>query len=255
MSQPPSAMKNSKGVRTTVTPITPGQGILSVDTNHSWGAPAGLGIRGCNDENLVIFRRALGINVHRPSAHGCTLEDGRKTATGIYKSLISAQRNRSWQHVIVSLLLNFCLFAQIIVGASLTALGPTSGKHEVVITILGAGNTVIAGVLALIKGQGLPERLRKDEVEFRKVQDWVEETEALLAVGIIGRNRQEVGLLVEVAFKKYNAAKASIENNRPEAYITQRDDDDDDENPKTTGSAVVRLNLRSQRSKTGAEAV
>lgn len=39
-----------------------------------------------------------------------------------------------------------------------------------------------------------------------------------MAVGVIGRNRQEVGLLVQVAFKKYNAAKTSEENNVPENY-------------------------------------
>lgn len=74
-------------------------------------------------------------------------------------------------------------------------------------------------MLALIKGQGLPERLRHDQAEFRKLQDWIEQTEALLAVGVIGRNRKEVGLLVQVAFKKYNAVRQSEENNRNENYV------------------------------------
>ncbi len=112
-------------------------------------------------------------------------------------------------------------FGQIVIGAILTALGPDAGSHPIAITALGAVNTVIAGVLALVKGQGLPERLRKDEMEFRRLQDWIEETEALLAVGVIGRDRKETGLLVEVAFKKYNAAKASEENNLPENYVSQ----------------------------------
>lgn len=110
-------------------------------------------------------------------------------------------------------------FLQIIVGASLTALGPSAGDHTITITILGAMNTVVAGVLALVKGQGLPERLRQDKAEFRKLQDWIEQTEALLAVGVIGRDRKEVGLLVQVAFVKYNEAKASEENNVPENYV------------------------------------
>lgn len=42
----------------------------------------------------------------------------------------------------------------------------------VAITLLGAINTVIAGLLALIKGQGLPDRLYHDRAEFRRVQDW-----------------------------------------------------------------------------------
>lgn len=40
------------------------------------------------------------------------------------------------------------------------------------ITLLGAFNTVIAGVLALVKGQGLPDRWYHDQAEYRKLQDW-----------------------------------------------------------------------------------
>lgn len=80
---------------------------------------------------------------------------------------------------------------------------------------------MIAGLLALIKGQGLPERLRRDEKEFSRLREWIEETEMLLATGVIGRDRVEVGGLVELAFKKYNAAKMSEENNRPESYVSQ----------------------------------
>jgi hypothetical protein len=115
-------------------------------------------------------------------------------------------------------------FLQIIVGASLTALGPSAGDHTITITVLGAMNTVVAGVLALVKGQGLPERLRQDRAEFRRLQDWIEQTEALLAVGVIGKDRKEVGLLVQIAFVKYNAAKASEENNVPENYVRAPDD-------------------------------
>jgi len=101
--------------------------------------------------------------------------------------------------------------------------GPSAGDHTLTITILGALNTVVAGVLALVKGQGLPERLRHDRAEFRKLQDWIEQTEALLAVGVIGKDRKEVGLLVQISFVKYNAAKASEENNVPGNYVRAED--------------------------------
>ena len=39
------------------------------------------------------------------------------------------------------------------------------------------------------------------------VLDRIEQAEALLSVGVIGRDRKEVGFLVQTAFKKYNAAK------------------------------------------------
>src|SRR5262249_13439078 len=52
--------------------------------------------------------------------------------------------------------------------------------------------------------------------------DWIEETEQLITVGVAGIDRFEVGGLVETAFKKYNAAKASEENNRPDSYVRQQ---------------------------------
>lgn len=205
------------------------------DTTMSWGAPLGLAIRSNNDENLVIFRKALGINIHRrlgsgliptstsfsspsPASDG-TLEEGRKSATGIYRTVIATRVRMAVQHALLTAFLYLVYFAQVVIGAALTALGSTAARHERLITILGAFNTVLAGVLALIKGSGQPQKLGKDRVGFRRLQDWIEETEALLAVGVIGRNRREVGLLVESAFKRYNAAKASEENNDPDFYV------------------------------------
>lgn len=238
------------------------------DTQGSgWGDdPAGLPPRGANDDNLAMFRRALGINAGVASdAQGTpTLEEGRKTAAGIYRQVLREQRSKAMQHHVLGALLYFCHFAQIIVGAVLTALGPAAAEHSVAITILGAANTVTAGVLALIKGQGLPERLRHDEVEFRRLQDWIEETEALLAAGIVGRDRRETGRLVEMAFKKYNAVKASEENNKPDAYVRQpvegpqrvlsrggaSDDYDDDDK----GKAVVGVRERHGRTASASSA-
>ncbi|KAI0006340.1 hypothetical protein F4779DRAFT_633071 [Xylariaceae sp. FL0662B] len=225
----PSASKPSKAAASPGATPTPVQTSLTpkdlgprkADTYLSWGAPAGLAIRGPNDENLVIFRKALGINYHREATDAGTLEEGRKSAIGIYKSVITAQERKYTQYALLTAFLYFCYFAQVVVGAALTAMGPASADYPVAITVLGAVNTIIAGILALIKGSGQPQRLGKDRVGFRRLQGWIEETEALLAVGVIGRNRKEVGLLVESAFKRYNAAKRSEENNDPELYVNQ----------------------------------
>ncbi|KAI0860645.1 hypothetical protein F4860DRAFT_199732 [Xylaria cubensis] len=216
----------------TGTPITPVAPPRKADTTMSWGAPAGLPIRANNDENLLIFRKALGINTHRetPDITG-TLEEGRKTAIGIYRTVIETQTRLIIKHALLQAFLYVVYFAQIIIGAALTALGATAAHYETIITILGAFNTVLAGVLALIKGSGQPQKLGKDRIGYRRLQDWIEETEALLVVGVIGRNRREVGLLVESAFKRYNAAKMSEENNDPDFYVFQplsgRANDDD----------------------------
>ncbi|KAH8650064.1 hypothetical protein BX600DRAFT_517283 [Xylariales sp. PMI_506] len=219
---------NRKSMAAVVTPIITQP--RKADTNLSWGTPLGLGVRGANDENLIIFRKAVGINWKHghsvdASATSLALEEGRGgvkgRSSGIYRTVVEAQRRKRRQHYMLTTFLYALYFAQVVVGAALTALGPSSADHSLAITLLGALNTVVAGVLALIKGSGQPQRLGKDQVGYRKLQDWIEETEALLAVGVIGRDRKEVGLLVEVAFKKYNAAKASEENNRPDMYVSQ----------------------------------
>ncbi|KAK4169974.1 hypothetical protein QBC43DRAFT_198645 [Cladorrhinum sp. PSN259] len=196
----------------------PPPSIPKADTDLSWGTPAGLPIPPSNDENLVIFRRAVGINTtiippnpSQPSESPRSLEECRHSAKGIYLATIKSQTSTNRLFYITASLIYFSYFVQILVGATLTALGPSAGEHETLITALGAINTVLAGVLALLKGQGLPGKLKRRAVELRKLQDWIEQTEALLAVGVIGRDRKEVGLLVQVAFKKYNAAEESEE--------------------------------------------
>ncbi|KAI8962921.1 hypothetical protein F5Y11DRAFT_320843 [Daldinia sp. FL1419] len=228
----PSAPKSSKAPASPQKPSIPNPTptdpapIKSI-TSLSWGAPAGLAIRGPNDENLVIFRKALGINYTRETTESGTLEEGRKSAVGIYKNVIYTQQKKAVQNALLTALLYLCYFAQIVIGAALTAIGPQSARYETIVTVLGAINTVLAGLLALIKGSGQPQRLEKDRVGFRRLQDWIEETEALLAVGVIGRDRKEVGLLVESAFKRYNAAKVSVENNSPDFYVNQPDSGDE----------------------------
>ncbi|KAI0448890.1 hypothetical protein F5B21DRAFT_496127 [Xylaria acuta] len=218
-SQSPDAATRTAAPKPQASPITPAPP-RKADTTMPWGAPAGLSIRSNNDENLLVFRKALGINMHRDTSDTSgTLEEGRKTAIGIYRTVIETQTRMIIQHALLKAFLYLVYFAQIIIGAALTALGATAARHQTVITILGAFNTVLAGVLALIKGSGQPEKLGKDRIGYRRLQDWVEETEALLAVGVIGRNRREVGLLVESAFKRYHAAKASEENNDPDFYV------------------------------------
>lgn len=190
-------------------------------TNIQWSDPIGEHIRLSTDESLMIFRRAVGINsdlapkANRPGA----AEEGLKQPMGMYRSVIAEKNRRKLQYWLLSWALNITHFAQVVIGATLTALGPNASRYTVAITVLGAVNTVIAGTLALCKGQGLPERLYRGATEFRKLQDWLEETESLIATGINGRDRKEIGVLVQSAFRKYNSAKLSEENNRPNNYV------------------------------------
>lgn len=229
--QKPTSSSDAKQAERTATIPRVGH----VSTDLSWAYPEGLALRDVSDENLLIFRRAVGINSDRAATFTDpeSLEKGRRRAVGIYRSVIAQRRSKARTHHALGGVLYLFHFLQIVLAAVLTALGPNAKLYEVPITVLGAVNTVTAGVLAVFKGSGMIERLSKDEVEFKKVQDWIEETESLLAVGIIGRNRKEVGVLVEVAFKKYNACFGQAYEIMSSSDIggRARDSKDSDEGP------------------------
>lgn len=232
--QPPPVNTNVKPAMNNNTQ-TPIQRLPKVDTDLAWATPAGLRMRDNNDESqvLTIFRRAVGINSDKAGTFtdSETLEKGRRRAVGVYKSVIEQQRRKRMVHHTLGIVLYISHFLQIVLAAVLTALGPNAKNYEVPITILGAVNTVVAGVLALLKGSGVIERVSKDEVEFKKLQDWIEETEAMISVGILGRSRKDVGILVEQAFRKYNAcfgqAYEVMSSSNIQGMGDPRDRDDD----------------------------
>lgn len=68
------------------------------------------------------------------------------------------------------------MMLQIVLGAALTALGAANGPKAAV-TVLGASNTVMAGMLTYLKGQGLPHRLEQYAHLLRTLREHIEERE------------------------------------------------------------------------------
>lgn len=56
---------------------------------------------------------------------------------------------------LITTLYNTSIILQVLLGATLTALGSLSSKHEAPIVVLAAANTVNAGILALLHNSGL----------------------------------------------------------------------------------------------------
>lgn len=172
------------------------------------------------DSSLTKFRRAVGIDIENDD-----LEAARSTARGLYKQVIQIQLWRNRQYHLIESIFYFCLGTQIVLGACLAALGPFSSSHGRAITVLGVINSSLAGILALLKGQNLPDRLRKDRFEMRKVQDYIEETEIRLQA-IEGREEcdeleLELDKHLQIVFAMYNAARDTAELNRPMSYAHQ----------------------------------
>ncbi|KAJ6030658.1 hypothetical protein N7460_010924 [Penicillium canescens] len=118
-------------------------------------------------------------------------------------------KHQKAQYHLVGFAFNLLAVAQVMIGAAITALGPTGGEHMLAITILGAFNTSIAGILALLKGRGFPHRLRRNMVEL--------ENGVLLRYGESEVLHDGDALIREV-FQRYITAQQIIESNQPDTY-------------------------------------
>ncbi|KAH6699777.1 hypothetical protein BKA61DRAFT_582947 [Leptodontidium sp. MPI-SDFR-AT-0119] len=172
--------------------------------------------------SLIKFRTAVGINSISDLEAG-----GKPKPHGLYKEVIRTQRRLAIQYYAIKALYYLALLAQILIGATLVALGPMSGLHPRAITVLGVVNTSTAGILALLKGKGLPDRLRKDEYQMQK---------GVELAGDMGED--DVEKLVEQIFEKFKSAR-----DRPSTYAHQVGDGTDDREGSSK-AAVGRLLAR-----------
>ena len=140
-------------------------------------------------------------------------------ATGALRKKLKAQEiHKTLLNQLFSIFFNSLAILQLVIGATITALGPLADDHMVAITILGAVNTIIAGVLALMKGRGLPQRLRKDLAEIRKVMTYIEEVEINLKYGDGEETNRDVMSLIRNVFDQYKTMQDVIAMNQPDTY-------------------------------------
>ena len=95
---------------------------------------------------------------------------------GIYARVINEEKKAQRSYLLVSTVISLSFLGQIIVAATLTALGASNASH-IAITVLGSVNTVIAGIQTYLKGQGLPNRVRQYQFGLRKLREYMEDRE------------------------------------------------------------------------------
>ncbi|KAI4847798.1 hypothetical protein E4T44_04309 [Aureobasidium sp. EXF-8845] len=101
-----------------------------------------------------------------------------ESAHGFYGQLLKIERRAAHQYRLYDVAIIFLMIVQLCISAVFVVLGslPNLDRHHVAVASLGAIGTVVAGMLALMRGQGLPNRLRMERDALRKV---VYETEEL----------------------------------------------------------------------------
>ncbi|OAQ99290.1 hypothetical protein LLEC1_05340 [Akanthomyces lecanii] len=86
-------------------------------------------------------------------------EPHRAHPQSLYVRAVARRQGQSCTYMFTATLVNTLLLSQVVLGAALTGLG-ASDSSRVLITIFGALNTVIAGVVAFLKSRGQPMRAR-----------------------------------------------------------------------------------------------
>lgn len=163
-------------------------------------------------DKLKLFRDLVGINPL--PIPGRTDPKRPAQNLGTYKRLCDAEIKARLEYYATASAINFCLLAQIVVAAALTALGASNSSH-VAITVLGSINTVIAGIMTYLKGQGLPTRLLEYANGLRKVREYIEEDERQFA-------RPDCQLDIDKEIKKcldmYESVRQNAEDNYPSSW-------------------------------------
>lgn len=137
---------------------------------------------------------------------------------GLYRDVVSHKYRYLYLFHFISTVRWMLMILQILLGAALTALGAMSLESGKPITILGAVNTGIAGLLALLHNSGLPDRYWNDMAEFEEIEDHIKE---VLDCSIVPAGQPVAQVLAE-CFDLLRDAKATIAVNLPANYASKQ---------------------------------
>lgn len=158
------------------------------------------------EDKLLTFRSLTGIDTV-PALTSSGHSARTAPNIGIYTRVVQSERKAGLNHSRFGLLVNCCLALQVVVGAFITALGAAKGSHKVV-TVFGALNTIVAGILTYLKGSGLPDKFKFCKEEWRQLREHVEQREREFCLVGCRLDVQEEMLLIE---DMYRQVKAKLE--------------------------------------------
>ena len=149
------------------------------------------------------------------------------SAKKLYQRAKRKQHSQSLTYKFTASLSNALLLSQVVLGATLTALGASESSH-VLITLFGVLNTVIAGLVAYLKSRGQPMRARMFLDDLEHVVAEIENSEIMwlgISRGVHGYDEidvdDQVSVRSEVArlTRLYDKAVRSNTQNNPDMYM------------------------------------
>ena len=144
----------------------------------------------------------------------------------LYRRATQKRNAQNLTYGLTAALSNTLLLSQVVLGATLTALGASESSH-VLITIFGVLNTIIAGLVAYLKSRGQPMRARMFRDDLEHVVNEIENSETMwlgIKNSVHGYNEididDKVSVRSEVArlTRLYEAAVKKYMQNNPDMY-------------------------------------
>ena len=158
----------------------------------------------------------------------------KPSRTSIYQRAKRKEALQSRKYLFTATVTNSLLLIQIVIGATLTALG-ASNSPGIYVAVFGALNTIIAGLVTYLKSRGQPMRSRMFKDDLERVIDEVENSETMW-LGIASRvhgysaidTADRVSVRSEIArlTRLYNEAVRNNTNNNPDLYLNSTTSDD-----------------------------
>ncbi|CAG9945091.1 unnamed protein product [Clonostachys rosea f. rosea IK726] len=142
--------------------------------------PGAGSISGDNCDHHKQFCQLVGV---RPVDHPHD-EPHKPRPQSLYGRALHRRSAQNCTYIFTATLINTLLLTQVVLGAALTGLG-ASNSSRILITVFGALNTIIAGVVAFLKSRGQPMRARMFRDDLSRVVDEIENS-AVMWYGISG---------------------------------------------------------------------
>lgn len=89
------------------------------------------------------------------------------------------------------------------------------GARRSLVTVFGAINTVIAGILTFLKGSGLPNRLKYYQMEWRRIREFIEQRERDFSQP---GNDLDLYAVVAMVEAMYDEVKHDLDISTPERF-------------------------------------
>ncbi|KAF2264538.1 hypothetical protein CC78DRAFT_616700 [Lojkania enalia] len=135
---------------------------------------------------------------------------------GIYPNIHYQETITARQYNLYRTIIYGGLITQLLLSALLILLASVPSNHHIAIAIFGALNGVITGILALLRGQGLPNRLLQYKDGLRGLRERVEWMERELEAGLREVRYREVAGLRE----QYETLRNDEVVNRPDFWTS-----------------------------------